>query len=324
MRRSTNHRLMVAALVTLAATACNDVESDVMGPDVDAEFARASNPNGRGRGGNTPSITIAFAAGTSGLYTVNPDGTGYSAISNTQNGTDPAWSPDRKKIAWVIPSGSGAGLYVSSANGGQRTRIYNGPAAAPAWSPSGTKIAFHGAVAGGTHVLVIDANGSNLQQATAVGTVNSHPTWSADGTKIAFFSNRSPGPAILVMNADGTQRQRIRSCYGCSSLSWSPVIGDRRIAYSISGDVSGVPYAAIGVINSDGTVPFPGPDQLVYGHSHGTTDLQPSWSPDATRLIFTSNMLGGTRELIVVNADGTSPVRLTTTAAVETAPAWAR
>src|SRR5690606_25907957 len=96
-----------------------------------------------------------------GIHTMNADGSGYAAVPNTGGGTDPAWSPDRKKLAFAVPSGAEAGIYVTTPKGTRVTRLYAGPAGAPAWSPDGSRIAFHADVAGGRHLFVMDADGSN-------------------------------------------------------------------------------------------------------------------------------------------------------------------
>ena len=308
-------------LLTLGLGACADGDTDPLGPAADVEppaFARGGN-GGKPKGGPT-TIRIAFSLEGAGgrIQTVNADGSGYSAIANTEGGTDPAWSPDRKKLAFAIPSGPEAGLYVIGANGRQRVRVFTGAAGGPAWSPDGTRIVFHASVAGGTHLFFVNADGTSLQQATAVGTVNSDPSWSPEGLRIVWFSNRSDGAGLWRMRADGTYRTRIRSCYYCASPVWSPVAGDERIAFSEYHDGT-IASVNIAIIGSNGS----NYQSIAYGTAHGVADLQPSWSPDATQLVFNSGMQGGGRDLYVVDADGSDVRRIAATAAHEAAPAWA-
>jgi TolB protein len=316
-----SRRAVLTLLLALPLGACQD-DRDVLGIDGAPDLAAARGGNGQGGGGsNGPKI--AFAVLNDRIHTIDEDGSGYSALSNTEGGTDPAWSPDRRKLAFAIPTGSSAGLYVVSVRGGRRTQLHAGVVGGPAWSPDGTKIAFHATVGAETHIFVVDATGANLAQATAVGTVNSHPTWSGDGTQIAWFSNRAPTTGIWAMAANGTNRRLVKACTYCSTPTWSPVPGDPRIAYNTWYDGT-IPTAAIHVVNQDGTLPYPGPDVLANSTAHGTSELHPSWSPDGTKLIFNSGTLGGGRDLVVVNADGTGLARLTVTPALEAAPAWAR
>ncbi len=50
-------------------------------------------------------------------------------------------------------------------------------------------------------------------------------------------------------------------------------------------------------------------------------DLMPSWSPDGSRIVFTSNR-NGTADVYVMNADGTGVTRLTRSSGTEVAPVW--
>lgn len=50
-------------------------------------------------------------------------------------------------------------------------------------------------------------------------------------------------------------------------------------------------------------------------------DLMPSWSPDGSKIAFTSNR-AGTSDVYVMNADGTGVTRLTYSGGTETAPVW--
>lgn len=315
-------RASLLALPVLAFAACQDEDIDPAGPSMESETV-AYAPGGKGKGNNAvgggAGARIAFAVlGVNGqIHTMNEDGSGYAALAGTEGGTDPVWSPDRKKIAYAVNSGANAGLWVIGSTGKNRTRMYSGTVGAPAWSPDGSKIAFHAAITGGTHILVIDSNGTNLQQATAVGSVNKFPTWSADGSRLVYYSNRSQGSGLWIMNANGTSRSLLKACYTCVSPTWSPIPGDDRIAYVSYTDGS-VPTAEIRIITGAGAE---GPG-IAFSYSHGTTDLQPSWSPDATRIAFTSLMLGGYRDLYTVKTDGTDVQRILATPAIEVAPAW--
>ena len=51
-------------------------------------------------------------------------------------------------------------------------------------------------------------------------------------------------------------------------------------------------------------------------------DTSPAWSPDSSKIAFTSPRDGGSTEIYVMNADGSDQVRLTDTQGADTSPAW--
>jgi Tol biopolymer transport system component len=91
---------------------------------------------------------IAFATNRDGnyeIYTMNPDGTGPTRLTNnTSSDYEPAWSPDGTKIAFATNRDGNDEIYTMNADASNQTRLTNNTAvdAAPAWSPDGTKIAF--------------------------------------------------------------------------------------------------------------------------------------------------------------------------------------
>ena len=158
---------------------------------------------------------------------------------------------------------------------------------APVWSPDGTKIAFQSFRNGVNYqIYVMNADGSgqvNISNSTANDT---QPSWSPDGSKIAFASDRDQAgfPSVYVMSANGSNQTRL---------------------------------------TSSGT---------------GFLDQQPAWSPDGMQLAFSStrdstvvmwqlDTLGQpklliNKEVYVMNADGSSQVRLTNIMGNDDSPVW--
>ena len=55
----------------------------------------------------------------------------------------------------------------------------------------------------------------------------------------------------------------------------------------------------------------------------GAIDAEPDWSPDSTKIAFSTNRHGSSNfELYVMNANGSSQTRLTTNSAVDISPNW--
>mgnify|MGYP001336780909 CR=1 FL=1 len=56
-------------------------------------------------------------------------------------------------------------------------------------------------------------------------------------------------------------------------------------------------------------------------NSSAVNDFDAAWSPDGTKIAFTTNR-DGNNEIYIMNADGTSPVNISNNAASDTTPAW--
>lgn len=83
--------------------------------------------------------------GNAEIFLVNPDNGDIKNLTNHPSAdTEPAWSPDAKKIAFVSDRGGTPNVYVMDADGGNVRQLTKDKAAAvtPRWSPDGNKIAF--------------------------------------------------------------------------------------------------------------------------------------------------------------------------------------
>ncbi|HEY0038280.1 MAG TPA: hypothetical protein VGB66_16390, partial [Longimicrobium sp.] len=146
---------------------------------------------------------IVFCRGgvvTCWLTAVNPDGTGARRLS-PDPATDPAWSPDGKRVAFINWKDQNAELYVWSVDGSTRrlTRTEGRREISPAWSPDGTRIVFAGWSSGQQELFIINADGSGERQLTSGVGEAWRPDWSPDGSTIALQSYRS----IVLVDADG-------------------------------------------------------------------------------------------------------------------------
>jgi Tol biopolymer transport system component len=214
----------------------------------------------------------------------NPDGSGGIGlpIPTSLSPTEPAWSPDATKMAFVSTQNPGD-IWVINTDGSGQTNLTNTAEpireSNPSWSVTG-KIAYERSF----QIWIMNADGSGQAQFPGITQPSSGPAWSPDGTKLAFSSNDD----IWVINADGTNAHRVTT--GATSETdpaWSP--DGSKLVYAKSG-------AGITVINADGTNETP--------LSGVSGDSRPTWSPDGTKIAFTRN------GIVTMDANGANQVRI--------------
>lgn len=173
------------------------------------------------------------------------------------------------------------------------TLVVAGPVEA-AFPGSNGKIAF----ASEGHIEIINADGTGratLDAAAPASSVN-EPAWNATATKLVF---RDSGSSFRTMNANGSNEQPL---VGMPSFAGNPT-------WSASGSV----------VAFDSFIGGPQQESRIYTvpAAGGTaTELialnanDPTYSPDGTKIAF-ENRADGCCDIGVMNANGTSPVTIT-------------
>jgi Tol biopolymer transport system component len=104
------------------------------------------------------------------------------------------------------------------------------------------------------------------------------------------------------------------SCSAHGTFTTGPPGGRSGIAFYSERDGQGVTGGDIYVMDANGA----NPTRLT--HDPGSSD--PTWSPDARKILFTAFRDPGSSEIFVMNADGGNPTRLTNNAANDTGATW--
>ena len=224
-------------------------------------------------------------------------------------------------------------IYVMDDDGKNQRNLTNHPDGddlAPSWLPDGKRIAFmsdrdghvpKGHVRSTFEIYVMDADGGNPQNLTNDPNTDASPAWSPDGKRIAFTSYRDGNAEIYVMDADGDNQQNLtNSPDGDLWPSWSP--DSTRIVFSSYRDGHFIGEAEITtteiyVMDADG-----GNQQRLT--ENRKNDELPSWSPDGTRIVFSSDRKGDwvNYEIYVMDADGGNLQRLTENRDDDGGPSW--
>ena len=249
------------------------------------------------------------------------------------------------KIAFISERDGYSEIYVMDPDGSDQIALTNGitPKHDPSWSPDGTKIAFGVSNENSTSLYIINADGSNPTKLIDAKDLSMNrqanpdwqlgigsPVWSPDGRKIAFSTSHTIGGTLsifdmYVIDVDGSNlvTPADRPAFD-GGPAWSP--DSQKIAFGsgVEWDKVGVIFNSCGgiggicVMNADGTNLI----SIANGTGYGGIDGAPNWSPDGTKIAFSSGR-NGDREIFVMNSDGSNTINLTNYgAAWDDGPIW--
>jgi Tol biopolymer transport system component len=208
-------------------------------------------------------------------------------------------------------------LYSVNPDGSALTQLTHLPSGnapfAPAWSPDGSRIVFNlGNPSSGVRIWVMRADGSHQRQlaADAPGYLDFGPQYTPDDSHIVFARCLPNGGvcAIWMMRTDGTGKQAITpykvGTHEASDFEPSVSPDGIHVAYTAFGQ-NGI-AAQVRIVRLDGTGNHAvSPPAIEAGH--------PDWSPDGTRITFTSNRPQIHSNVYTMAADGTDIIQLTNT-----------
>lgn len=298
------------------------------------------------------------------IWVANPDGGGQRQITHAPANyldSDPSWAPDGSKLLFsrcaplkgelcngenaiwsVDKDGSHLRILTPPCRTATVTPGANCPQDGPAvYSPSGRQIA-DVRYTSASGIAIGENNFRNVHELFPFGNKPGAPdvdalAWAPDGKQLAFSVHNDEskrykpfgGRAIFLINTDGTGLHRITpwklNAGGVGELDWSPD-GSRILFRTVTNSTDSGPGPADGniyTIHPDGT----GLQQLT--HFPADTGVQlGSYSPDGTKIVFTTNQGATTNpgssypDVFTMNADGTNITPITRTKNWEGTPNW--
>lgn len=259
------------------------------------------------------------------LFVIQPDGTVESLVNDFDYYGLPVLSPDNTEIAftaYTLNIDREYELYLVNTDGTNLRKLTDFDTdlrsiGSISWSPDGSKIAFSKAEEYNTDdIYIVNQNGSGLMQLTDNSDIaDRYPKWSPDGSLIAFQRKEKDSYDIYLMNSDGSNITNLTNTPSRDeeSLSWSP--DGSKLRYSASENGNRNIY--INDVDSG--------DLVNITQSQDYRGEYEAWSPDGSKIAYVQyNSDRSESNIYVMNADGSSPTKLTTSVYQQgnTDPVW--
>lgn len=228
------------------------------------------------------------------LWVMNGDGSGAAKVETAGQASEPAFSPDGKRLAFYHWTD---GLYVwNLENRGSGRIVDNTEASFPTWSPDRTRLAYAN-LYGQPWVHIANADGSGDRQLTP----GLRPSWSQKGGFIAYDTCENNKCGIFRINPDGGNKRQLTEDGG-GGAAVSP--DGKKIAYWSQSDGDFEIYS----LNADGS----GRRQLTKNKGN---DALPAWSPDGKVIFYLSDQNGQGWAVMAMNPDGSNQRMIVRTSA---------
>ncbi len=223
----------------------------------------------------------SFRGGTRNIWIIPEAGGEATQITdNPAEDYQPCWSPDGETILFWSGRGNNADIWLYHFDGDSVSRLTTHEEADiyPKWSHDGSQIVFVSHRSGKSEIWVISVSSGVISQITDDEYHNWAPTFSPDGSEIAYVSEQDDDGNIWRIAVTGGTPVQVTTGTG-GAPSWSI---DNAIAFD---KISEPGNADLFTINPDGT-------DLRRITTHPSGDFNCWWSPNGTKLAFTSTRSG--------------------------------
>lgn len=257
-----------------------------------------------------PPLGIAFQSSrdlNSEIYLMNPDGSNAVRLTNNNvSDVEPDLSPNGNRVVFTSSRSGNADIWVMNADGSDAVNLTSSDGADSwaRWSPNGQQIAFESMRDGNWELYLMNADGSGLVRLTMYPGIDRYPAWSPEGGRLLF---RRDHDVYVLDLADGSATRLTTDPALDQMAAWSQ--NGRRIAFMSLRDG----YCSVFLMNADGSDQMNLTPKDPADANSAWCSRAPSWTRNG-RILFMSfrPSTGGDVEVFVMDADGSSLERLTT------------
>lgn len=248
------------------------------------------------------------------IYVADYDGGNLVRLTNDGSiALLPKWSPDGNKIYYTTYKNKNPDLYeinlvdktskpVSSSRG------INLPGGI---SPDGGKMVLTLSRGQDPNIYLLNFISNRLKKLTHRSSIESSASFSPDGRFITFISDRSGNPQVHIMELRTGKIEKLTRFNWCDSPRWSPrgewiVFAGRIDKSDLNMDIFLVDITGLRIrrLTKD-----------------AGSNEDPSWSPDGRFIAFTSNR-NGTRQIFVMDSDGSASHLISRIGGNSYTPGW--
>jgi len=180
-------------------------------------------------------VFTSFRDGAADLWTVPLAGGTERRLAAPMPASQPALSPDGRRLAFIAPSGGVDHLWSAASDGSAAAPVSGSASfasaiqASPAWSRAGDSVAVVTTQFGNAAIVVIAGGGGAEVPLTTGASTDVDPAWSPDGHTLAFASTRDGDLGLFLLTVGtGTVRRLSPSPSTHAQPAWLP---DGRIVY---------------------------------------------------------------------------------------------